>query len=111
MLGTSSGKPWRNGAGGGLLGHAVMTDDGVKAAAAVGVLGSVVGLQWGRDAALVLMEDIGICNIRAMNFNYKFVVSIWALQLFQDYHLNASMWQMCITHFAIILSEISVPII
>ncbi len=45
MLVTSSGKPWRNGAGGGLLGHAVMTDDGVKAAAAVGVLGSVVGLQ------------------------------------------------------------------
>lgn len=45
MWGTAGRKPGRNGARGGLLGHAVVTDDGVEATAVVGILGSVVGLQ------------------------------------------------------------------
>lgn len=45
MLGAASREPGRNGARGGLLGHAVVTDDGVKATAVVGVLGGVVGLK------------------------------------------------------------------
>lgn len=56
MLGTASREPWRDRTGGGLLGHAVVADDGVEAPAAVGVLGRVVGLQRGRDAAIVLLR-------------------------------------------------------
>ena len=50
----SSGHPGGDGARGGLLGHAVVADHRVEAAPGVGVLGGVVGLQRGRDAALVL---------------------------------------------------------
>ena len=50
----ASGHPGGDGARGGLLGHAVVADHRVEAAPGVGVLGGVVGLQRGRDAALVL---------------------------------------------------------
>lgn len=56
MLGASSREPWGKRARGGLLGHAVVADDGVKAPTAVAVLGSVIGLQRGRDAAFVLVH-------------------------------------------------------
>lgn len=50
----SSRQPRGDGVRGGLLGHAVVADHCVEAAPRVGVLGSVVGLQRGWDAPLML---------------------------------------------------------
>lgn len=53
----SSGQPGGDGVRGGLLGHAVVADHRVETTPRVGILGGVVGLEGGWDAALVLQGD------------------------------------------------------
>lgn len=50
----SSWQPGGDRVRGGLLGHAVVADHRVEAASGVGILGSVVSLQRGRNTSLVL---------------------------------------------------------
>lgn len=54
VAGRARGQPGGHGPGAGLLGHAVVADDGVEPAPRVGILRRVVGVQRGGDAALVL---------------------------------------------------------
>lgn len=54
VAGRARGQPGGHGPGAGLLGHAVVADDGVEPAPGVGILCRVVGVQRGGDAALVL---------------------------------------------------------
>lgn len=56
-----AGQPGGDGVRGGLLGHAVVADHRVEAPPGVGVLRGVVGLQRGRDAALVLKTTQNGC--------------------------------------------------
>lgn len=54
VAGRARGQPGGHGPGAGLLGHAVVADDGVEPAPGVGILCRVIGVQRGGDAALVL---------------------------------------------------------
>lgn len=56
VAGRARGQPGGHGPGAGLLGHAVVADDGVEPAPGVGILCRVVGVQRGGDAALVLIN-------------------------------------------------------
>lgn len=59
VRGTARGHPRGDGAGAGLLGHAVVADDCVETPPRVGILGVVVRLQRSWDAALMLLVGGG----------------------------------------------------
>lgn len=56
MIYRSRRKPRRDGPWAGLLGHAVMADDGVESAPGVGILCWIVGIQGSRNTPLVLKD-------------------------------------------------------
>lgn len=68
VAGRGRGQPGGHGPGAGLLGHAVVADDGVEPAPGVGILCRVVGVQRGGDAALVLGEREAECGKHVLLF-------------------------------------------
>lgn len=81
VAGRARGQPGGHGAGAGLLGHAVVADDGVEPAPGVGILCRVVGVQRGGDAALVLGGGRERSTVRPSGFFLGLLFALTVLQL------------------------------